>query len=56
MTGIELTLALAATSAGFAVVGALVSRRIPGWALSAAFGGLMVLVAVYTLFKALSGS
>lgn len=56
MTGIGLTLALAATSAAFAVVGALVSRRIPGWVLSAAFGALMVLVAVYTLFKALSGS
>jgi uncharacterized membrane protein YfcA len=44
---------LAAASAVFAVVGALVSRRVPGWQLSAAFGVLMLLVAAYTIVKAL---
>ncbi|MBI1375872.1 MAG: TSUP family transporter [Frankiales bacterium] len=46
------TVALAAASAAAAVVGALLSRRVPGYALSTAFGGLMVLVAVYTVFHA----
>lgn len=43
---------LAAASATFAVIGALLSRRIPGWMLSAAFGVLMILVAIYTVVHA----
>ena len=44
-----ITVSLAAASATFAVVGALVSRHVPGWVLSASFAGLMILVAVYTV-------
>ena len=44
-----ITVSLAAASATFAVIGALVSRRLPGWILSAAFAGLMILVAIYTV-------
>jgi uncharacterized membrane protein YfcA len=47
------TLGLAAASATFAVVGALLSRRIPGWVLSAAFAVLMILVAIYTVVHTL---
>ncbi len=47
-----LTVGLAATTAVFAVLGAAVSRRIPGWVLSSAFGFLTVGVAIYTLVKA----
>lgn len=47
------TVELAATTAVFAVVGALVSRRVAGWALSLAFGGLLVAAAAYTLVHAL---
>ena len=43
------TVSLAIASATFAVIGALVSRRLPGWVLSAAFAGLMILVAIYTV-------
>jgi uncharacterized membrane protein YfcA len=43
------TVSLAVASATFAVVGALISRRVPGWALSTAFAGLMILVAIYTV-------
>jgi uncharacterized membrane protein YfcA len=46
---VGVTVGLAAASATFAVIGALVSRRVPGWALSAAFAGLMILVAIYTV-------
>lgn len=46
------TVSLAAASATFAVVGALVSRRLPGWVLSTSFAILMVLVAVYTVVRA----
>lgn len=53
--GSGLTLGLAAASASAAVVGALLSRRIPGWALSTAFGLLMVVVAVYTVVSAVLG-
>ena len=49
------TAALAATTAVFAVVGALLSHRIPGWLLSAAFGSLMVAVAVFTVTRAVVG-
>jgi len=45
---------LAAASATFAVIGALLSRRIPGWILSAAFGVLMILVAIYTVWHAVA--
>lgn len=45
---------LAAASATFAVLGALLSRRVPGWALSAAFGVLMILVAIYTVVHAVT--
>ena len=48
------TLELAAVTALFAVVGALVSRRVPGWILSTAFGSLMILVAIYTVGRALT--
>jgi uncharacterized protein len=44
-----ITASLALASATFAVIGALVSRRLPGWVLSAAFAGLMILVAIYTV-------
>lgn len=47
---------LAAASATFAVIGALLSRRIPGWILSAAFGVLMLLVAAYTVAHAVLGA
>ena len=47
------TLGLAAASATFAVLGALLSRRIPGWVLSAAFAALMILVAIYTVVHTL---
>ncbi len=46
------TIALAAAAAVFAVIGALISHRIPGWLLSAAFGILMVLVAGFTVTSA----
>ena len=36
-----------------AVLGALLSRRIPGWVLSAAFAALMILVAIYTVVHTL---
>lgn len=49
------TVTLAVTSAALAVVGALLSRRIPGWILSGAFGGLMILVAVYTVLHTVTG-
>jgi len=52
----DLTAALAASTAVFAVVGAKVSRRVPSWVLSAAFGTLMVVVAVYTLAKAVTAT
>ena len=45
------TAALAASTAGFAVVGALLSHRIPGWLLSAGFGSLMLAVAVFTVTR-----
>jgi len=49
------TATLAVTSAALAVVGALLSRRVPGWILSGAFGGLMILVAVYTVLRTATG-
>jgi uncharacterized membrane protein YfcA len=51
--GLGITASLALASATFAVVGALVSRRLPGWMLSAAFAGLMILVAIYTVVHTL---
>jgi len=50
------TAALAAVTGVFAVVGALVSHRVPGWLLSAAFGALMVAVAAFTVTRAVIGS
>ena len=50
---LAITLGLAGASATFAVVGALLSRRVPGWTLSVAFAVLMLLVAVYTVVHAL---
>lgn len=47
-------LQLAAVTAVFAVVGALLSRRVPSWVLSTAFGSLLLLVAVYTVVRALT--
>jgi uncharacterized membrane protein YfcA len=49
------TTALAVATAAFAVVGALLSHRIPGWLLSAAFGSLMVAVALFTVTRAIVG-
>jgi uncharacterized membrane protein YfcA len=46
---------LALASATFAVVGALVSRRLPGWVLSTAFAVLMLLVAAYTVVHTVVG-
>lgn len=43
---------LAAATAVFAVMGALLSRRAPGWLLSTGFGTLMLAVAAYTLARA----
>lgn len=54
--GLNVTASLAAASASFAVLGALLSRRIPGWALSTAFGVLMILVAIFTITKAVIGA
>jgi len=51
---VHATLVLAAMTAVFAVVGALVSRRVPGWTLSTTFGVLMVAVALFTIGKAFS--
>jgi uncharacterized membrane protein YfcA len=48
----ELTAALAASTGVFAVVGALTSRRVPGWVLSAAFGALMLMAAAWTVTRA----
>ncbi len=50
------TMALAVAAAVFAVIGALVSHRIPGWLLSAAFGILMVLVAGFTVTSAVGSA
>ena len=50
------TVGLALASAAFAVIGALVSRRVPGWALSAGFAGLMILVAIYTVIHTVVSS
>ena len=50
-----LTAALAVSTGLFAVIGARVSHHVPAWVLSAAFGTLMVLVAVFTLTKAVTG-
>lgn len=52
---LALTAALAASTGVFAVIGARVSHHVPAWVLSAAFGTLMVLVAVFTLTKAVTG-
>jgi uncharacterized membrane protein YfcA len=51
---VHATLVLAGMTAVFAVIGALVSRRVPGWALSTTFGVLMVGVALFTIGKAVS--
>ena len=55
LTNLRATGELALVTAVFAVAGALVSRRIPGWILSTTFGLLLALVAVYTLAKAVTG-
>lgn len=52
---LDVTIGLAVAGAAFAVGGALLSRRIPGWILSGAFGALMILVAVYTVGRTLAG-
>ncbi len=49
------TVALASATAVFAVVGAVLSHRVPGWLLSGAFGVLMVAVAVFTVTRAVVG-
>jgi uncharacterized membrane protein YfcA len=51
--GPTVTASLALASATFAVIGALVSRRLPGWVLSAGFAVLMILVAIYTVVHTL---
>jgi uncharacterized membrane protein YfcA len=52
LTDLRTTLELALITGFFAVVGALLSRRIPGWVLSTTFGALLALVAVYTFVRA----
>lgn len=52
LTDLRTTVELALITGFFAVVGALLSRRIPGWILSTTFGALLALVAVYTFFRA----
>jgi uncharacterized membrane protein YfcA len=52
LTDLRTTVELALITGVFAVVGALLSRRIPGWILSTTFGALLALVAVYTLVRA----
>jgi uncharacterized protein len=47
------TIVLVAATAVFAVLGAVVSHRIPGWLLSTAFGTLMLAVAVFTATRAM---
>lgn len=54
LTDLPSAVELAAITAAFAVVGAVLSRRVPAWVLSSAFGSLLVLVAVYTLARALT--
>ena len=46
------TAVLVAATAVFAVLGAVVSHRIPGWLLSSAFGALMLAVAAFTATRA----
>lgn len=50
------TLALAIVTATFAVIGAVVSHRVPGWLLSASFGTLMLGVAAFTVTRAVTGA
>jgi uncharacterized membrane protein YfcA len=52
LTDLRTTAELALITGFFAVVGALLSRRIPGWVLSTTFGALLALVAVYTFVRA----
>ena len=47
----SLTLTMAGATAVFTIVGALLSRRIPGWILSAGFGALTLLVAIYSFAR-----
>jgi uncharacterized membrane protein YfcA len=47
----SLTLTMAAATAVFCIVGALLSRRISGWVLSAGFGALIVAVAIYSVAR-----
>jgi uncharacterized membrane protein YfcA len=54
LTGSRATFELALMTAIFAVLGAVVSRRTPGWALALAFGTLMVGIAGYTVVVALT--
>jgi uncharacterized membrane protein YfcA len=47
----RITLTMAAATAACTIVGALLSRRIPGWMLSAGFGALTLLIAAYTVVR-----
>jgi uncharacterized membrane protein YfcA len=47
----SLTLTMAAATAMFCIVGALLSRRIAGWVLSAGFGLLTIVVAIYSVVR-----
>jgi uncharacterized membrane protein YfcA len=49
----SLTLTMAAATAVFCIIGALLSRRISGWVLSAGFGALTIAVAVYSVVRIL---
>jgi len=49
MGPLDLTVALAAVTAVFAVSGAYLSHLFPTWLLSASFGTLMIAVAIYTV-------
>jgi uncharacterized protein len=52
----SLTFTMAAATAVFCIVGAVLSRRIAGWVLSGGFGVLTILVAIYSVVRiAVSG-
>jgi uncharacterized membrane protein YfcA len=47
----SLTFTMAAATAVFCIIGALLSRRIAGWVLSAGFGVLTIVVAIYSVVR-----
>jgi uncharacterized membrane protein YfcA len=47
----SLTFTMAAATAVFCIIGALLSRRVAGWVLSAGFGALTIAVAIYSVVR-----